>query len=619
MGLGVSKSSKVTTFMMVFLLMLLSAIDPIINSAQDEYTTSEAITEDRDIEFFTMMVPGSEGEGFEPNIVAGPGIDGTEWLYLDSPTGLGSQLSGNLWISKDGGYTWEFKETGRPPINYGGSGDSYTAVFSDGTIVFTDLYLVTVTVDTSLDGGETWIQNPQASVRPIDDRQWLDIGPTVGVGDPETLYLVYNQIPGGLYIQKSQFTRTGLGWVSGNGGLPVSTNVGSRDYFVVDKNDGTLYLPNMEGRNLIMYVSTDGANTFSSYQVMETLDDIKNIFIAVDVDTAGNVYLIWCDKASIFMAVSQDRGVSWDISQVTENFGGKVLPWISAGDSGRVGMSWYESATEGDCDDTEEMVNATWDVMAAVCIDALSENKTFLITTADENVHTGTIKTTGASGDDADRDLGDYLTCDVDGMGRLLLTYGEDGDDGPNARQSAVMFGKQMEGPFLREGVGPVANFTYIIDRMKVLVDASDSYDMMDVPIAQYMWEWGDGTNMTTTDDFAEHKYNKTGIYNITLKVVNDEGMMNRTSAEVVLVEEEEEFNAIWILLVLVLLLAVAAVAYWVVKMRSKRVAGAPGVQVVEAEPIPVEPIQAEPIQAEEVQAEPIQVEPAISGEPTES
>jgi PKD repeat protein len=174
------------------------------------------------------------------------------------------------------------------------------------------------------------------------------------------------------------------------------------------------------------------------------------------------------------------------------------------------------------------------------------------------------------------------------------------------------MFGKQMEGPFLREGVGPVANFTYMIDGMKVTVDGSSSYDMMDVPIAQYMWEWGDGTNMTTTDDFAEHEYNKTGTYNITLKVVNEEGMMNRTSTEVELVEITEEFNAMWILLVLVLLLAVAAVAYWVIKRGRKRVA--PGVQVVEAEPVPVEPVQAEP-----VQAEPVQVEPVTPGQPTES
>ena len=343
---------------------------------------------------------------------------------------------------------------------------------------------------------------------------------------------------------------------------------------------------------------------------------VKNIFIATDVDTAGNVYLIWCDKEHIFMAVSQDKGVGWDITQVTQTPGARILPWITGGDAGRVGLTWYESTTEGDSDDTEEMVNATWDMMAAISIDALSDNRTFLINTVQENVHTGTIKTTGASGDDADRDLGDFFTCDVDGMGRLVVTYGVDGDDGPNARQSVVMFGKQMEGPFLREGVGPVANFSYVVEGMKVIVDASSSYDMMDVPIVQYMWDWGDGSNLSTADDFTEHEYNSTGIYNITLKVVNEEGMINRTSAEVELVVVEEEFNAVWILLVLVLLLAVAVVVYWVIKKGRKTVT--PGVQVVEAEPVPMEPVQAEPVLASEVQAEPVQVEPATSGQPTE-
>ncbi|UCF07536.1 MAG: PKD domain-containing protein, partial [Thermoplasmata archaeon] len=540
MNIGPAGFHKLPACLVVISLLLLSFSDGLHTSAQDEYTTSESTILDSEIEFLVLQIPDSVGEGFEPHILVGPGTDGSEWLYIDSPTGLGSQLSGNLWISKDGGYTWDFKETGRPPINYGGSGDSYTAIFSDGTIVFTDLYLITVTVDTSLDGGDTWIQNPQASVRPIDDRQWLDIGPTVGFGDPETLYLTYNQIPGGLYIQKSQFTRTGLGWIAGNGGLPVSTNVGSRDHFVVDKNDGTLYLPNMEGRNLIMYISTDGANTFSSYSVMETLDDIKNIFIAADVDTAGNVYLAWCDKADIFMAVSADRGATWDITKVTQTLGARTLPWITGGDPGRVGLTWYESATEGDCDNTEEMVNATWDMKAAICIDALADNKTFLITTVHENVHTGTIKTTGASSDDADRDLGDFFTCDVDGVGRLVVTYGMDGDDGPNARQSVVMFAKQMEGPFLRENVGPVANFSYETDGLIVKVDAERSFDFNDKRIEQYIWDWGDGTNMSVSDPATEHMYNKTGNYNITLKVVNEDGLSNRTAMEVTVEEIRE-------------------------------------------------------------------------------
>lgn len=569
MNPGLVKLNKLKVFTIACLIVLLCI--PNGPSSSQDYINSDSVSTDTDIEFFVLAVPDSVGEGFEPHILVGPGIDGQEWLYIDSPTGLGSQLSGNLWISQDGGYTWDFKETGRPPINYGGSGDSYCAVFSEGTIVFTDLYLITVTVDTSFDGGNTWIQNPQASVRPIDDRQWLDIGPTVSplpLSGPETLYLIYNQIPGGLYIQKSQFTRTGIGWISGNGGRPVSTVTGSRDYFVVDKNDGTLYLPNTEGRELVVYVSDDGANTFTRYNVIETLDDIQNIFVAADVDNAGNVYLTWTDKAHVFMAVSVDRGQTWEVSRVTNTPGARVLPWITGGDAGRVGLTWYESAQEGDSDDLDEMENASWGVKAAICIDALSENRTFLITTIDEYVHTGTIKTTGASDQPADRDLGDFFTCDVDGLGRLVVTYGKDGDDGPNARQSVVMFGKQMDGPFLRENTGPIANFTYETEYLSVKVDASESIDLNGRGIDEYIWDWGDGTNstgMTTT-----HIYNESGTYNITLKVINDDGQTNKTSIAVDVVEMEEELNICLPVFVIVLILVIAVLAYRFYKKRGE-------------------------------------------------
>ena len=185
-------SNKIKAFAVVIFVLLLGFNFPSTISAQPDYITSESEIIGKDMEFFVLEVPGSQGEGFEPHILVGPGIDGEEWLYIDSPTGLGSSLSGNLWISKDGGYTWEFKETGRPPTNYGGSGDSYTAVFEDGTIVYTDLYGFTVTADTSFDGGDTWVQNPLASIPWLDDRQWFEIGPTIGAGDPQTLYLNYN-------------------------------------------------------------------------------------------------------------------------------------------------------------------------------------------------------------------------------------------------------------------------------------------------------------------------------------------------------------------------------------------------------------------------------------------
>ena len=77
------------------------------------------------------------------------------------------------------------------------------------------------------------------------------------------------------------------------------------------------------------------------------------------------------------------------------------------GGPGRIGLTWYESETVGDSDSLNEMSNATWDVKSAICINALSSNRTFYETKIMENVHTGTIKTSGASDEPADRDLGD--------------------------------------------------------------------------------------------------------------------------------------------------------------------------------------------------------------------
>jgi PKD repeat protein len=383
--------------------------------------------------------------------------------------------------------------------------------------------------------------------------------------------------------------------------LPITRSTGSRDYFIVDRNDGTLYLPNSEGRELVTYISDNGGNSFNRIRVVESLDDLQNIFVVVDVDNAGNVYLTWADKYDIFLAVSKDRAQTWDITKVTQTEGARVLPWVVGGDSGRVGLTWYESEIVGDSDSLNEMDNASWDVKAAVSVDALSENRTFYITTIHEDVHVGTIKTSGASDEPADRDLGDYFTNDFDSLGRMVITYGFDGDDGANARQSKVMFAKQIDGPFLVEGTGPIANFSLEKKGMKVMVDATESIDLNGNGIVEYNWDWGDGTN--GTGDITEHKYNKTGTYNITLQVINQDGQGNRTSMEVVFTEKSKEFDASILILPLILAMSVAVVAYFFFKRKSRK----SKVAMVGVEPIPVGTSQG-PV---EVQAQaPAQTEP---------
>jgi len=518
----------------------------------------------RSIEFHTAEIPGSVGGGFEPHICAGMGYDGREWLYVDSPTGwLGGQ-SGNLWISKDHGETWEEHPYGR---NAGGSGDSYTAIAKDGTIYYTDLYLWSSTIDTSKDGGETWIRNPLATVTRMGDRQWLQMGPTVATlpfSQPETLYMIYNDIPLGLIVQRSQWSSRGLFWTPGNNRLPVASEVGSRDHFAVDPNDGTLYLPNKEGGGIVCYVSDDGADSFTRYDVLSPAQDPQNIFIAADVDPAGNVYLTWCTQAHVFLGISTDKGVSWRVEQVTDTNGTRVFPWVVAGDPGRVALTWYDTPdTNGS---SEEKTDAVWDTMAAITTDALADNVTFLTTPVMEDVHTGAIRVSGTGGD-SDRDLGDFFTCDVDEFGRLIMVYGVDGDDGPNARQSAVYFSRQSEGPFLYADSGPVAIFENDTRGLSLSLDASRSYDMNGRGITDYLWEFGDGTNGTGVR--TDHRYDRGGAYEVTLRVVNTDGMIATARGTVVVSAERGGIGVGVLVLVPIGLIAAGAGVYLYLRRRK--------------------------------------------------
>ncbi len=571
----ISKRRLFALTLTIFLLMTPNLIFSI--SSQDTETPEFEEPDDDRIDFYVAEIPNSVGEGFEPHIIAGPGIDGNEWYYIDSPTGFGGGQSGNLWISKDQGESWEPHPYGRNAL---GSGDSYTAIAKDGTIYYTDLYLWSSTIDTSKDGGNTWLRNPLATVTRVGDRQWLRMGPTVGGppgSQPETLYMIYNDIPQGLVIQRSRWTNQGLAWVMGNNRLPVSTTTGSRDYFAVDQNDGTIYLPNRDGGGIAMYVSTDGANSFTRHQVLSTDEDIQNIFIAADVDTEGNVYLTWSNQEHVFLGTSTDQGANWVITRVTDTNGTRVLPWVVAGDPGRVGLTWYDTNDTEDISDEKD--DANWSVQVAITTNGLEENISFLISPILDYAHTGSIRTTGTAGT-ADRDLGDFFTCDVDQYGRLIATFGVDGDDGDNARQSTVMFAKQLEGPFLLEFTGPEAIFENRTEELKVYVNAMRSFDRNSGGIVQYLWNWGDGTN--STGILADHTYKKSGTYKITLKVINKIDMRDTMSSYVTVKKEEEEPLNIWVIVLPVGLIVVGTASYYY--WRKKRQMEIVEVEVVESQ-----------------------------------
>jgi len=485
--------------------------------------------------YHVIEVPDSVGGGFEPHILAGAGVDGTQWIYIDSPTGLGSRTSGNLYISKDLGDTWTPNTKGVVVSSVLGSGDSYTAVTKDGTIYFTDLWLFTATVDTSNDGGKTWVKNPQASVTPIDDRQWFALGPPIGgqpLKQPQALYFEYNQIPLGLFLMKSQVSKWGWGWRPCNHYTPISTTNGARDNFAIDQHDGTIYVPNTEGNDLVMYTSTDGCSSFTKTQVTSTTESHQNIFVVTAVDDGGNVYLVWSTQANVTMARSTDKGATWKLFPVTKTNGTRVLPWITAGDAGRVGICYYETNATGNSE--QFGTNVSWGVMSAITIDGLSDYPNFTIQQVINYTHSGGIRVGGTSGT-SDRDLGDYMSDDKDQYGRHILTFGNDGNDGVGAYNAKVMFARQMDGPFLKNGTGPMARFSYYIDGMTISVDGTASFDMNGKGLKAYDWAWGDGTNDSGKDPVTEHKYKKAGTYTVSLRVTSMLDMRNTTYQVVVI------------------------------------------------------------------------------------
>lgn len=237
-----------------------------------------------------------------------------------------------------------------------------------------------------------------------------------------------------------------------------------------------------------MYVSTDGADSFTRYQVVSNENDANIIFIAADVDMLGNVYLAWCTQSHIYLGRSMDKGVSWDVFQVTDTQGTKVFPWVVAGDPGRIALTCYDTPDMNGSSD--EKTDAVWSVQGAITTESFADNISFLITTIEPDVHTGAIRTTGTGG------------------GAL-----------PQDRYRSI---------------GHVRNVTR---DLTVRVDASRSYDMSGERIVDYLWDWGDGYNSSGVRE--EHTYDRSGTYDITLRVMNQLGMIGWATGQVTAKEAE--------------------------------------------------------------------------------
>jgi hypothetical protein len=419
----------------------------------------------------------AHGSG-EPSItVAG---DGT--IYLAAPAGLASTRAvptpvGNggalMWRSDDGGATWTFL-----PNTVFGGGDADIVAGDGDDLIASGLALACVSVARSPDRGATWVNNPVGcSNTPVDDRQWND-----RFGD--AVYTSFGQIPTDIYINRSLISspavvpgpnvrvsndidyqwvgvlsvdqREGVAWQAWN-------TTGSPN----DCDDGGCSAPASSVTPDVIKVAkiTDSDFTLGPAATPEVIEvasrefDTFDAFVGVDVSPEGHVYVVWNERHPevqqtwSMLSVSRDDGATWTEPKRVNTIATTAFPWVTAGDDGRVAVTYYGTAATGP---SPETVDGQWRVYSAYSADG---GATFTETVATPDpLHAGAVCTSGTGCAGGTRDLIDFFETDVLPDGCLAITYTDNSRDevvgGVRAvdEPEFIAFVRQAGGPGLKAG-----------------------------------------------------------------------------------------------------------------------------------------------------------------------
>jgi hypothetical protein len=404
--------------------------------------------------------------------------------FISAPFGFSTTIS-LLWKSIDGGRT--FIPLGTPitrdSVTGPGGGDTHQYFDALGRFYFADLAAACVTAAVSDDGGNTFPRvTPIACIGtsdptgPVDDRQWIG-----AFGDGRGYTTVRNN-----GLTSFHFNRTrdaGANWegsqligtVSQSAPMivdKVKRNFGGTDYIVVYQP----YYTGNPGTTLHMFRIRDpdtGAPVIVDDIIIGTPGGaVSTVFPVMAIDVGGNLYMTWSSGSAIFMMTSTDHGDTWSavkrVSPTTgpEGTGTIQMPWVIAGDPGRVDIVWYRGSLPGNSTSNSNY----WDIYMAQTLNAFAAAPTFTYTKVNEtNIHFGIICTGGTFcdvpggvvGQSGDRSFLEFPSITIDDRGAAMITWND------NTNQSAVtaatptvpggayvMFSKQLCGPSLFSSVG---------------------------------------------------------------------------------------------------------------------------------------------------------------------
>ena len=282
--------------------------------------------------------------------------------------------------------------------------------------------LQAIGVSTSTDGGNTWLDNSQASRAPVVDREWL------AADGANKICVSYHALSLTEDIRVDCSTNAGLAFTTTTSAfdalhapifLALNNKIGT---LTVDPHTHIFYqafssvadtseiAPCATGCNfhtVWIGVSLDGGNTFKDYIVYDDKthqSDFGHSFVQISVDNGGNLYAAYSDDHNMFYSFSRNFGQSWtgpfQVNKAPANTA--IFPWSAAGNVGQLDIVYYGTSwTNGSQVPTNfppyPSTLATWYVYFAQNLNALTPNSRFTQVAASGVVHYGDVCELGAS------------------------------------------------------------------------------------------------------------------------------------------------------------------------------------------------------------------------------
>jgi hypothetical protein len=348
------------------------------------------------------------------------------------------------WYSDDRGASWHYVERTLPPDNAPGSGfsDPDFAIDTAGNTYLSEINLANVAVSKSTDAGHSYkLQNFFAQT--LTDRQWKAAGP------PNTVFIVGNASEGGTVPEEPAGNNGHTIYRSTDGGRTFSEgieNEGGLGDIKFDNGSGTLYEAHYADGALQIAAFRKAldpdiptALTPEKITVAEGVDLLSH-WPAIDVDSLGNVYMVWDEAghgsraAGVWYSYSTDGGRTWAAAtRVDTDDRTEIWPWIAVGSPGRVGIAWFGNDHHLPDNNAERAgPNDPWNVYVAQTLTGTGCSKAsspgFKVSRATpEPFHVGTVCMGGTicQAQLVDRRLGDYFTIDTDTSGALVAAYSD--------------------------------------------------------------------------------------------------------------------------------------------------------------------------------------------------